>query len=183
MIRVITIDKKWKTKTGEELKDNSLKATISILAKFDNIAPIKEEHNFDTKTPSNTYYVSSVATGISIGENGVELKDGEEAEVKIGNRTFIATLKEISKEHYEVTNREKSDKPVKPNSTKVKFSKRDIAGKELKDATIRLTHADGTSEEWKSDGTVKEFTVKEGKYTFKETAGSGWIPGIYRNYI
>ena len=56
----------------------------------------------------------------------------------------------------------------KNKTTSVKFSKQDIDGKELKDATITLTHSDGTKETWKSDGSAHEFTVKEGKYTFHE---------------
>ncbi len=59
----------------------------------------------------------------------------------------------------------------KPESTVVKFSKQDIAGKELSGATITLTSDNGENpQEWKSNGTVHEFTVKEGHYTFTETA-------------
>ncbi|CJS23172.1 TPA: SpaA isopeptide-forming pilin-related protein [Streptococcus pneumoniae] len=55
--------------------------------------------------------------------------------------------------------------------TKVKFSKKALTenGEELKGATIRLTKEDGSLvEEWVTDGTVKEFELKEGKYTFTE---------------
>lgn len=63
------------------------------------------------------------------------------------------------------------DVPGEPETTTVKFSKQDIAGKELAGATISLTSDKGDKQEWQSDGKgAHEFTVKEGKYTFEETA-------------
>ena len=65
-------------------------------------------------------------------------------------------------------------KEVPPPSTpptKVKFSKKALTenGEELKGATIRLTKEDGSLvKEWVTDGTVKEFELKDGKYTFTE---------------
>ncbi|HGI5089859.1 TPA: SpaA isopeptide-forming pilin-related protein, partial [Streptococcus agalactiae] len=61
--------------------------------------------------------------------------------------------------------------PPSTPPTKVKFSKKALTenGEELKGATIRLTKEDGSLvEEWVTDGTVKEFELKDGKYTFTE---------------
>ena len=60
-----------------------------------------------------------------------------------------------------------------PASTKVKFSKKALTenGEDLKGATIQLTKEDGSLvKEWVTDGTVKEFELKDGKYTFTETS-------------
>ncbi|WEG36992.1 SpaA isopeptide-forming pilin-related protein [Amygdalobacter nucleatus] len=60
-----------------------------------------------------------------------------------------------------------------PPSTKVKFSKKALTenGEELKGATIQLTKEDGSLvKEWVTDGTVTEFELKDGKYTFTETS-------------
>lgn len=61
-------------------------------------------------------------------------------------------------------------KPERPADTTVRFSKRDVADNELAGARIELQSESGEKQEWTSDGTVKEFTVGEGKYTFTETA-------------
>ena len=61
--------------------------------------------------------------------------------------------------------------PPSTPPTKVKFSKKALTenGEELKGATIRLTKEDGSLvKEWVTDGTVKEFELKDGKYTFTE---------------
>ncbi|WP_300262247.1 SpaA isopeptide-forming pilin-related protein [Clostridium sp.] len=53
----------------------------------------------------------------------------------------------------------------------VKFSKRDVAGKELEGATIQLQKEDGSLvEEWVSTGEEKKFIVKPGSYKLVETA-------------
>ena len=60
-----------------------------------------------------------------------------------------------------------------PTPTKVKFSKKALTenGEDLKGATIQLTKADGSLvKKWVTDGTVTEFELKDGKYTFTETS-------------
>ncbi|MBS4899806.1 MAG: LPXTG cell wall anchor domain-containing protein [Clostridiales bacterium] len=60
-----------------------------------------------------------------------------------------------------------------PTSTKVKFSKKALTenGEDLKGATIQLTKEDGSLvKKWVTDGTVTEFELKDGKYTFTETS-------------
>lgn len=62
---------------------------------------------------------------------------------------------------------------LKEVPTKVKFSKKALTenGEDLKGATIQLTKEDGSLvKEWVTDGTVKEFELKDGKYTFTETS-------------
>ncbi|WP_284120359.1 SpaA isopeptide-forming pilin-related protein [Streptococcus canis] len=57
------------------------------------------------------------------------------------------------------------------SATHIKFSKRDIDGKELAGATIELRDSSGkTISTWVSDGHVKDFYLMPGKYTFVETA-------------
>ena len=68
------------------------------------------------------------------------------------------------------------DKPVVPGpgpepkeeTTTVKFSKQDIEGRELTGARIVLAGDNGYRNEWTSNGRTEEFTLKEGKYTFRE---------------
>ncbi|HEL0567329.1 TPA: Cna B-type domain-containing protein, partial [Streptococcus equi subsp. zooepidemicus] len=163
LTNIIVIDKEWQNKSGEKLEDNLPTTRIHVLTD----KGTREDKVFDNTTTSNEYYISASLKIDSFFEENVKLKLNESVEVTIGGKTYLATLSKTSENHYKVTNQEK---PEKPTSTKIKFSKQDIAGKELKDATIKLTHQDGTSEEWKSDGSVHEFTVKEGKYTFTETA-------------
>lgn len=50
----------------------------------------------------------------------------------------------------------------------VLFSKQDINGKEIEGATITLTGDNGYLEKWISDGKNKAFSLKKGKYLFKE---------------
>ena len=60
-----------------------------------------------------------------------------------------------------------------PTPTKVKFSKKALTenGEDLKGATIQLAKADGSLvKKWVTDGTVTEFELKDGKYTFTETS-------------
>ena len=60
-----------------------------------------------------------------------------------------------------------------PTPTKVKFSKKALTenGEDLKGATIQLTKEDGSLvKKWVTDGTVTEFELKDGKYTFTETS-------------
>ncbi|MFV0870139.1 fibronectin-bing protein SfbII [Streptococcus pyogenes] len=57
------------------------------------------------------------------------------------------------------------------SATHIKFSKRDIDGKELAGATMELRDSSGkTISTWISDGQVKDFYLMQGKYTFVETA-------------
>ncbi|MCF1202673.1 Cna B-type domain-containing protein [Streptococcus pyogenes] len=57
------------------------------------------------------------------------------------------------------------------SATHIKFSKRDIDGKELAGATMELRDSFGkTISTWISDGQVKDFYLMPGKYTFVETA-------------
>ncbi|HER6086217.1 TPA: fibronectin binding protein [Streptococcus pyogenes] len=57
------------------------------------------------------------------------------------------------------------------SATRIKFSKRDIDGKELAGATMELRDSSGkTISTWISDGQVKDFYLMPGKYTFVETA-------------
>nr|CAA80122.1 fibronectin binding protein [Streptococcus dysgalactiae] len=57
------------------------------------------------------------------------------------------------------------------STTHVKFSKRDINGKELAGAMIELRNLSGqTIQSWISDGTVKVFYLMPGTYQFVETA-------------
>ncbi|MEN4314578.1 fibronectin-bing protein SfbII [Streptococcus pyogenes] len=57
------------------------------------------------------------------------------------------------------------------SATHIKFSKRDIDGKELAGATMELRDSSGkTISTWISDGQVKDFYLMPGKYTFVETA-------------
>ncbi|WEQ76775.1 cell surface fibronectin binding protein (B) FbpB [Streptococcus dysgalactiae subsp. equisimilis] len=57
------------------------------------------------------------------------------------------------------------------STTHVKFSKRDINGKELAGAMIELRNLSGqTIQSWVSDGTVKDFYLMPGTYQFVETA-------------
>ncbi|VHL71147.1 fibronectin-bing protein SfbII [Streptococcus pyogenes] len=57
------------------------------------------------------------------------------------------------------------------SATHIKFSKRDIDGKELAAATMELRDSSGkTISTWISDGQVKDFYLMPGKYTFVETA-------------
>ncbi|HEP1438205.1 TPA: fibronectin binding protein [Streptococcus pyogenes] len=57
------------------------------------------------------------------------------------------------------------------SATHIKFSKRDIDGKELAGATMELRDSSGkTISTWISDGQVKDFYLMSGKYTFVETA-------------
>ncbi|HEP1471605.1 TPA: fibronectin binding protein, partial [Streptococcus pyogenes] len=57
------------------------------------------------------------------------------------------------------------------SATHIKFSKRDINGKELAGATMELRDSSGkTISTWISDGQVKDFYLMPGKYTFVETA-------------
>ncbi|HEP1253874.1 TPA: fibronectin-bing protein SfbII [Streptococcus pyogenes] len=57
------------------------------------------------------------------------------------------------------------------SATHIKFSKRDIDGKELAGATMELRDSSGkTISTWISDGQVKDFYLMLGKYTFVETA-------------
>ncbi|HER5570914.1 TPA: fibronectin-bing protein SfbII [Streptococcus pyogenes] len=56
------------------------------------------------------------------------------------------------------------------SATHIKFSKRDIDGKELAGATMELRDSSGkTISTWISDGQVKDFYLMPGKYTFVET--------------
>ncbi|HER7185976.1 TPA: SpaA isopeptide-forming pilin-related protein [Streptococcus pyogenes] len=57
------------------------------------------------------------------------------------------------------------------SATHIKFSKRDIDGKELAGATMELRDSScKTISTWISDGQVKDFYLMPGKYTFVETA-------------
>lgn len=57
------------------------------------------------------------------------------------------------------------------SATHIKFSKRDIDGKELAGATMELRDSSGkTISTWISDEQVKDFYLMPGKYTFVETA-------------
>lgn len=57
------------------------------------------------------------------------------------------------------------------SATHIKFSKRDIDGKELAGATMELRDSSGkTISTWISDGQVKDFYLMPEKYTFVETA-------------
>ncbi|EQA5914408.1 SpaA isopeptide-forming pilin-related protein [Enterococcus faecalis] len=63
--------------------------------------------------------------------------------------------------------------PPTPEKTKVKFSKKALTenGEELKGATIKLTKEDGSLvKEWVTDGSVTEFELEDGKYTFTEVS-------------
>ena len=62
---------------------------------------------------------------------------------------------------------------LKEVPTKVKFSKKALTedGEELKGAKIKLTKEDGSLvKEWVTDGSVTEFELKDGKYTFTEVS-------------
>ncbi|HEL0142241.1 TPA: thioester-forming surface-anchored protein [Streptococcus equi subsp. zooepidemicus] len=170
--KIITIDKEWKDKDGKELKNHKYNTVIYLdITDAKGEKPLSIDRWFDAKDVSNKYYIPVDYKISAIDENrSAILEENKTVEVELSKQVFLVTLTKMSDDHYKVTNQEKPDKPVKPTNTKIKFSKQDIAGKELKDATIKLTHADGTSEEWKSDGSVHEFTVKEGKYTFTETS-------------
>uniref|UniRef100_UPI0004719EEF thioester-forming surface-anchored protein n=1 Tax=Atopobacter phocae TaxID=136492 RepID=UPI0004719EEF len=93
--------------------------------------------------------------------NGVTQADGKQYQNLLGANLINKNTKEII--------------PIENSNQKettVKFSKQDLAGNELKGATITLTGNNGDKQTWESDGKTKakEFTVKEGKYTFTETA-------------
>ncbi|SMB92943.1 LPXTG-motif cell wall anchor domain-containing protein/TQXA domain-containing protein [Peptoniphilus asaccharolyticus DSM 20463] len=66
------------------------------------------------------------------------------------------------------------DNPVVPGpgpkeeTATVKFSKQDIEGRELAGARIVLAGDNGYRNEWTSNGSTEEFTLKEGRYTFRE---------------
>ncbi|HER1862754.1 TPA: fibronectin binding protein [Streptococcus pyogenes] len=79
----------------------------------------------------------------------------------------VDTLSDLSSEQGQ-----SGDMTIEEDSaTHIKFSKRDIDGKELAGATMELRDSSGkTISTWISDGQVKDFYLMSGKYTFVETA-------------
>jgi LPXTG-motif cell wall-anchored protein len=100
----------------------------------------------ETAAPSG-YEIATVIE-VTVGENGSIQKDGT---------TVSGTAPIVMVDDY-------ADQTFK-------FSKQDVAGAELKGATITLQNSEGTTvETWVSDGSVHEFSVKPGTYTLVETA-------------
>ncbi|QQC22491.1 MucBP domain-containing protein [Streptococcus constellatus] len=159
----VKFSKKALTENGEELKGATIRLTKedgSLVEEWVTDGTVKE---FELKDGKYTFTEISapakyqVATAITFEvKNGKAIVKG--IEVTGNTIVMVDKLKEL---------------PPPPSTppTKVKFSKKALTenGEELKGATIRLTKEDGSLvEEWVTDGTVKEFELKDGKYTFTE---------------
>ncbi len=96
-------------------------------------------------------------------EDGTNSNKYEEVE----DSRLVDTLSGLSSEQGQ-----SGDMTIEEDSaTHIKFSKRDIDGKELAGATMELRDSSGkTISTWISDGQVKDFYLMPGKYTFVETA-------------
>ncbi|HGK7139836.1 TPA: SpaA isopeptide-forming pilin-related protein [Streptococcus agalactiae] len=160
----VKFSKKALTENGEELKGATIRLTKedgSLVEEWVTDGTVKE---FELKDGKYTFTEISapakyqVATAITFEvKNGKAIVKG--IEVTGNTIVMVDKLKELP--------------PPPPSTppTKVKFSKKALTenGEELKGATIRLTKEDGSLvEEWVTDGTVKEFELKDGKYTFTE---------------
>ena len=160
----VKFSKKALTENGEELKGATIRLTKedgSLVEEWVTDGTVKE---FELKDGKYTFTEISapakyqVATAITFEvKNGKAIVKG--IEVTGNTIVMVDKLKELP--------------PPPPSTppTKVKFSKKALTenGEELKGATIRLTREDGSLvEEWVTDGTVKEFELKDGKYTFTE---------------
>ena len=158
----VNFSKKALTENGEELAGATIKLTKedgSIVKEWITDGSVTEfelEDGIYTFTEVSAPDKYQVATAITF-----EVKDGKaivkDVEVKGNTIVMVDKLKEV---------------PT-PLSTKVKFSKKALTenGEELAGATIKLTKEDGSLvKEWLTDGTVTEFELKDGKYTFTETS-------------
>ncbi|AGU84245.1 LPXTG cell wall surface protein [Streptococcus anginosus C238] len=160
----VKFSKKALTENGEELKGATIRLTKedgSLVKEWVTDGTVKE---FELKDGKYTFTEISapdkyqVATAITFEvKNGKVIVKG--IEVTGNTIVMVDKLKELP------------PPPPSTPSTKVKFSKKALTenGEELKGATIRLTKEDGSLvKEWVTDGTVKEFELKDGKYTFTE---------------
>ena len=156
----VKFSKKALTENGEDLKGATIrltKADGSLVKKWVTDGTVTE---FELKDGKYTFTETSapakyqVATAITFEvKNGKAIVKG----IAVTGNTIVMVdkLKEV------------------PTPTKVKFSKKALTenGEDLKGATIRLTKADGSLvKKWVTDGTVTEFELKDGKYTFTETS-------------
>ncbi|AGU80202.1 hypothetical protein SCI_1273 [Streptococcus constellatus subsp. pharyngis C1050] len=158
----LKVEKKWQgidSKDAPEitvyLVKNGIKTDQSI--KLNNGNNWKGEFK-DLKVVDNiTDKKANIYTIVESGEkDGKVVLEGKEYKVTYAGGKVVNT-KEVP--------------PPSTPPTKVKFSKKALTenGEELKGATIRLTKEDGSLvKEWVTDGTVKEFELKDGKYTFTE---------------
>ncbi|BAN60883.1 hypothetical protein ANG_0413 [Streptococcus anginosus subsp. whileyi MAS624] len=160
----VKFSKKALTENGEELKGATIRLTKedgSLVKEWVTDGTVKE---FELKDGKYTFTEISapakyqVATAITFEvKNGKAIVKG----IEVTGNTIVMVDKL----------RELPPPPPSTPSTKVKFSKKALTenGEELKGATIRLTKEDGSLvKEWVTDGTVKEFELKDGKYTFTE---------------
>ncbi|XVG96508.1 SpaA isopeptide-forming pilin-related protein [Eubacteriales bacterium KG125] len=155
----VNFSKKALTEDGEELAGAKIKLTKkdgTVVKEWVTDGKLRE---FELEEGSYTFTEVSapdkyqVATAINF-----EIKDGKAlvtgTEVKGNTIVMVDKLKEVPK-------------------TKVNFSKKALTedGEELAGAKIKLTKKDGTVvKEWVTDGSVKEFELKDGKYTFTEVS-------------
>lgn len=113
-----------------------------------------------------------------VNQDGTDWDDSANGYESINMPDLKAENENIEESHpketakkFEVTNtyEEKKEEEL----TKVKFSKKALTedGEELEGATIKLTKEDGSLvKEWKTNGSVTEFELKNGKYTFTEVS-------------
>ena len=178
------------TSTNIDGKEVKVGETLTYKVSYHNTTGESQKVVIEDKIPEFTSYVEG-----SADNNGV-YKDGKIIWTKenvAAGETFEVTFKvKVEKSASGKTlinealiragkNESKTNKttnpvpeiPPTPEKTKVKFSKKALTenGEELKGATIKLTKEDGSLvKEWVTDGSVTEFELEDGKYTFTEVS-------------
>lgn len=143
---------------------------------FDNY---KSEDDGGVKDGINGFHYSGYGSeGIVLGTEDDEIDDPywmtEDGKIFSGNPKGMAD----ENTYYITTGTPNADAwrfsvRLQKTEEKVKFSKKALTenGEELKGATIKLTKEDGSLlEEWVTDGSVREFELEDGKYTFTEVS-------------
>uniref|UniRef100_UPI002001C984 SpaA isopeptide-forming pilin-related protein n=1 Tax=Streptococcus anginosus TaxID=1328 RepID=UPI002001C984 len=142
-----------------------------------NYAVLQNEYYYQQDNKTNKNYDTSWERNPEFKKQKQELRtfaedSSHDGEINSKMEVFIYKAKnQLMQNLISAKLKELPPPPPSTPPTKVKFSKKALTenGEELKGATIRLTKEDGSLvKEWVTDGTVKEFELKDGKYTFTE---------------
>ena len=142
-----------------------------------NYQVLQNEYYYQQDNKTNKNYDTNYSQNPQLNNQKQDLRafaedSSRDDEINSKMEVFIYKAKDLLMQNL-ISAKLKELPPPPPSTppTKVKFSKKALTenGEELKGATIRLTKEDGSLvEEWVTDGTVKEFELKDGKYTFTE---------------
>ncbi|MGX7097328.1 SpaA isopeptide-forming pilin-related protein, partial [Gemella bergeri] len=142
-----------------------------------NYQVLQNEYYYQQDNKTNKNYDTNYSGNLQLNQQKQKLRtfaedSSHDDEINSKMEVFIYKAKDLLMQNL-ISAKLKELPPPPPSTppTKVKFSKKALTenGEELKGATIRLTKEDGSLvEEWVTDGTVKEFELKDGKYTFTE---------------